>query len=77
MTVIADPLLLEQLTMLISRWVLPTYELSDNGHNAVSAQLAAAMANCQRFNLLAPPGCPVHLKPDGLAEGTVAWGLPI
>jgi hypothetical protein len=40
----------------------------------VSDQLAVAMANCLRSNLLAPPGCPVHLDPYGLADGTVHWG---
>ena len=74
MTVTVPPLLLDQLTMAAPYWVHPTFALADRGRDAVSAQLAAAMANCQKSNLLAPPGCPVHLDPYGLAEGTVVWG---
>lgn len=74
MTVTVEPLLLDQLTMSGVLWVHPTFALSDKGRDAVEAQLAAAMANCQKSNLLAPPGCPVHLDPNGLAEGSAAWG---
>jgi hypothetical protein len=73
-TVTVPPLLLDQLTMAAPFWVYPTFVLADRGRDAVSAQLAAAMVNCQKSNLLAPPGCPVHLDPYGLAEGTVVWG---
>jgi hypothetical protein len=76
MTVTVPPLLLDQFTMAAPFWVHPTFALSDNGRDAVRAQLAATMANCQRSNLLAPPGCPVHLDPHGLVEGTSAWGIP-
>jgi hypothetical protein len=74
MTVTAKPLLLDQLTLMAVPWIQPTFALSDKGRDAVSDQLAVAMANCLRSNLLAPPGCPVHLDPYGLADGTVHWG---
>jgi hypothetical protein len=74
MTVTVPPVLLDQLTMAAPFWVHPTFALADKGRDAVSAQLAAAMANCQKSNLLAPPGCPMHLNPYGLAEGTAVWG---
>lgn len=74
MTVTAKPLLLDQLTLMGVPWVLPSFVLSGQGRDAVNGQLAAAMANCTKSNLLAPPNCPVHLDPYGLAEGTVAWG---
>ena len=74
MTVTVPPLLLDQLTMAAPFWVHPNFMLGDRGRDAVSSQLAAAMVNCQKSNLLAPPGCPVHLDPDGPAEGTVVWG---
>ncbi|MCV7116728.1 DUF4878 domain-containing protein [Mycobacterium nebraskense] len=74
MTVAVPPLLLDELTMAAPLWVHPNFALSDQGHEAVNAQLAAAMTSCQRSNLLAPSGCPVHLEPYGLTEGTVVWG---
>lgn len=74
MTVTVPPLLLDQLTTAAPYWVHPNFALSGKGRDAVSAQIAAAMANCQKSNLLAPPNCPVHLEPHGLAEGTVSWG---
>ncbi len=74
MTVTVPPLLLDQLTMAAPFWVHPNFAVSDKGRDAVSAQLATAMANCQKSNLLAPPGCLAHLDPYGLAEGTVVWG---
>lgn len=74
LTVTVQPLLLEQLTPMAPFWVHPTFALSDKGRAAVSAQLAIAMANCQKSNLLAPRGCPVNLESSGLAEGTAAWG---
>lgn len=74
MTVTVQPLLLDQLTPMAPFWVHPTFALSDTGRTAVVAQLAAAMANCQKSNLLAPPGCPVHLQSAGLDEGTITWG---
>lgn len=74
LTVTVPPLLLDQFTMAAPFWVHPTFALADKGRDAVRAQLAAAMANCQRSNLLAPPGCPVHLDPDGVVEGTIVWG---
>jgi transcriptional regulator with XRE-family HTH domain len=74
MTVTAKPLLLDSIALGSETWMQPTFAMSDKGRDAVSAQLNAAMANCQKSNLLAPPGCPVHLDPHGLAEGTVTWG---
>lgn len=74
LTVTAKPLLLDQLSMSGLGWLQPTFALSDAGHDAANAQLAAAMANCQRSSLLAPPGCPIHLNPAGLVDGTVEWG---
>lgn len=74
MTVTVPPLLLDQITMAAPFWVHPTFALSDRGRDAVRAQLAAAMANCQKSNLLAPPGCPMHLASNGMAEGSVVWG---
>ncbi len=74
LTVTVPPLLLDQFTMAAPYWVHPNFALSEKGRGAVEAQLAAAMANCQESNLLAPPNCPVHLEPNGLVEGTVSWG---
>ncbi|WP_322861234.1 hypothetical protein U8D42_06400 [Mycobacterium europaeum] len=74
LTVTIPPLLLDQLTPAAPYWVHPNFAVSEKGRNAVETQVAAAMANCQKSNLLAPPNCPVHLEPGGLAEGTVSWG---
>jgi hypothetical protein len=74
MTVTVPPLLLDQFTMAAPFWVHPTFALADKGRDAVSAQLTAAMLNCQKSDLLAPPACPMHLDPYGLAEGTAVWG---
>jgi hypothetical protein len=72
--VTTKPLLLDQLALSSGSWMRPTIELSDTGRQAVNAQLEAAFANCQRSNLLAPPGCPLHLNPEGFVEGTATWG---
>jgi hypothetical protein len=72
-SVTAKPLLLDQLSS-TGRWVDATFALSDGGRDAANAQLVAAMSNCQKSNLLAPPGCPVHLNPAGLVDGTAEWG---
>ncbi len=69
----AKPLLLEQLATGLP-WLQPTFAVSDRGHDAVIALLAAAMVNCQNSNLLDPPGCPLRLDPAGLVDGTVVWG---
>jgi hypothetical protein len=69
----AKPMLLDQLSS-SGRWLDTTFALSDAGRDAANAQLAAAMSNCQKSNLLAPPGCPVHLNPSGLVDGTAEWG---
>ncbi len=74
LTVTTKPLLLDQLSMSGLGWLQPTFALSDAGRDAANAQLVAAMANCQRSNLLAPPGCPIRLNPAGLVDGTVEWG---
>ena len=76
MTVTAKPLLLDQLGLMGMGWVMPTFVLSDKGRDAVMQQITAALGNCTRSNLLAPPNCPIHLDPDGLADGTAAWGQP-
>ncbi len=73
-TVTVPPLLLDQLTMAAPYWVYPTFALADTGRDAVTTQLAAVMVSCQKSDLLAPPGCPVHLERDGLVEGTAVWG---
>jgi hypothetical protein len=72
--VTTKPLLLDQLALGSAPWLRPTIDLSDAGRQAVNAQLEAAFAKCQRSNLLAPPGCPLHLNPEGFVEGTAAWG---
>ena len=74
LVVTTKPLLLDQLSMSGLGWLQPTFTLSDAGRDAANAQLVAAMANCQRSNLLAPPGCPIRLNPAGLVDGTVEWG---
>lgn len=74
LTATVPPLLLDQLTMAAPYWVHPTFVLADTGRDAVRAQLASTMANCQKSNMLAPVDCPVHLDPHGLAEGTAEWG---
>ncbi len=74
MTVSAKPMLLDQLSLFSLSWIQPSFVLSDKGTDAVNAQLKDALGKCQSSNLLAPPGCPVKLDPDGYAEGTVAWG---
>lgn len=74
MTATTKPLLLDQLTMMGLPWLQTTFALSDKGRDAARDQLSAAMANCQKSNLLAPPGCPMSVDPYGLADGTAAWG---
>jgi hypothetical protein len=74
LSVTTKPLLLDQLALGSAPWLRPTIDLSDDGRQAVNAQLVAAFANCQRSNLLAPPGCPLHLNPEGFVEGTANWG---
>ncbi|OOK78430.1 lumazine-binding domain protein [Mycobacterium kansasii] len=73
-TVTAKPILLDQVSLISETWIQPTFVLSDKGRDAARDQLAAAMANCQKSNLLAPPGCPMSVDPYGLADGTAAWG---
>ncbi|WP_157900565.1 DUF4878 domain-containing protein [Mycobacterium rhizamassiliense] len=68
------PLLLDQMTLTSEAYLQPEIALSDKGRDAARDQLTAAMGNCQKSNLLAPPGCPMSLDPYGLADGTVAWG---
>jgi len=72
--VTAKPLLLDQLSSVTGRWMDATFALSDAGRDAANAQLVAAMTNCQRSNLLAPPGCPIRLSPAGYVDGTAEWG---
>jgi hypothetical protein len=74
LTVNVKPLLLDQLTLLSESYLQPEVALSDKGRDATRDQLTAAMANCQKSNLLAPPGCPLSIDPYGLADGTAAWG---
>jgi hypothetical protein len=73
-SITAKPVLLDQLWSVTGRWLDTTFALSDAGRDAANTQLAAAMANCQRSNLLTPPDCPVHLNPVGLVDGTAEWG---
>ncbi|WP_176357391.1 DUF4878 domain-containing protein [Mycobacterium persicum] len=73
-TVTAKPILLDQVSLISETWIQPTFVLSDKGRDAARDQLVAAMANCQKSNLLAPPGCPMSVDPYGLADGTAAWG---
>jgi hypothetical protein len=68
------PLLLDQLNLISEAFLQPEITLSDKGRDAARDQLVAAMGNCQKSNLLAPPGCPISLDPYGLADGTAAWG---
>jgi hypothetical protein len=74
LTVTTKPMLLDQLALGGSGWLRPTVDVSEGGRQAVNAQLQAAFANCQRSNLLAPPGCPLHINPEGMVEGTANWG---
>jgi hypothetical protein len=74
MTATSKPLLLDQLTLVSETTLRPDFALSDKGRDAVRDQLNGALANCRKSNLLAPPGCPVHVDRHGLAEGTASWG---
>ncbi|WP_421843943.1 hypothetical protein [Mycobacterium sp.] len=74
MTVAAKPLLLDQISLASATWVQPKFTLSDKGRDAARDQLKAAMSDCQKSNLLAPPGCPLHLDSYGLVEATATWG---
>lgn len=68
------PLLLDELTLFSETYLRPEVTLLDNGRDAARDQLTAAMGNCQKSNLLAPPGCPMAVDPYGLADGTAEWG---
>lgn len=68
------PLLLDQLTSYGESYLQPEITVSDKGRDATHDQLSAAMANCTKSNLLAPPGCPLSVSPAGLADGTATWG---
>lgn len=74
MTATSKPLLLDQFTLASETTIRPHFALSDTGRDAVRDQLNGALANCQKSNLLAPSGCPVHVDRHGLAEGTASWG---
>lgn len=74
MTVSAKPMLLDQISLFALSWLQPSFVLDDKGTEAVNEQLKEALGSCQRSNLLAPPGCPVHLDPSDFAEGTASWG---
>ncbi|OFJ52181.1 hypothetical protein BEL07_19075 [Mycolicibacterium grossiae] len=52
----------------------PTYELNDDGAEAVSTAVADAFAACETSKLLDPPDCPVKLNEYGAVDGTVTWG---
>lgn len=52
----------------------PTYTLNNEGVDAVSATMADAFAECEKSNLLNPPGCPVKLNNYRAVDGTVTWG---
>lgn len=69
-----DALLLDRLNPYGSSWLHTEVGLNDQGNQAITNALGQQMANCSKSNLLSPPNCPLYLDPDGLAEGTVAWG---
>jgi hypothetical protein len=52
----------------------PTYTLNNEGADAVSATMADAFAECEKSNLLNPPGCPVKLNNYRAVDGTITWG---
>lgn len=52
----------------------PTYELNDDGAEAVSTAVADAFAECEKSRLLNPPACPVKLNEYSAVDGTVTWG---
>lgn len=68
------PLLLDALSAYGESYLQPEITVSDKGRDATHDQLSAAMANCTKSNLLAPPGCPLSVSPAGLADGTATWG---
>lgn len=52
----------------------PTYELNDDGVDAVSTAVADAFAECEKSKQLNPPDCPVKLNEYNAVDGTVTWG---
>lgn len=52
----------------------PTYELNDDGADAVSTAVADAFAECETSKQLNPPDCPVKLNEYDAVDGTVTWG---
>jgi hypothetical protein len=52
----------------------PTYELNDDGVEAVTTAIADAFAGCETSKQLNPPDCPVKLNEYGAVDGTVTWG---
>lgn len=54
------------------------FALSDYGHVVVESAVAAAVAECGKSRLLAPPDCPqrVGIHGNALVDGTVSWGEP-
>jgi hypothetical protein len=50
--------------------------LSDSGVSATMSAITAALRDCTRSNLLAPPDCPQHAFDSSIVDGTVTWGTP-
>lgn len=73
-TATAEPLLLEHLETYSSAYLSPDISLNDDGRKAINDQLVAAFANCQRSNLLDPPGCPTKADISDAVDGSVTWG---
>lgn len=72
-TVTATPPLLEALSPNRTWPITPAYKLTEQGRTAVRDQLTAAVTQCEHSNLLAPPGCPMHLNAGEFIEGSAAW----
>ncbi|CAM5733189.1 hypothetical protein MAUB1S_03446 [Mycolicibacterium aubagnense] len=51
-------------------------QLSEAGSGAAKQAVAAAVAECAKSTLLAPPGCPNAMPNPTLVDGTVHWEPP-
>jgi hypothetical protein len=75
LTVQARPMLLAQLAVESFVPIATTdITLSDSADEAIRTALTDALQACTDSNLLAPPGCPLRVDPNGLVEGTARWG---
>jgi hypothetical protein len=71
----AKPVLLQQLAVEANVPIATTdITLSDSANEALQKALTDALGACTNSNLLAPPGCPLRVDPNGLVEGTARWG---